>query len=176
MELKGRRELFCREYLKDLNGTQAALRAGYSPNDARTYASRLLGEDDIQERIAELNAERVKEFAVEARDVLLELHRMLTSDVALLFDEAGNIKSIDEIPLDLRRMIASVEVFEEYQGAGAQRVYIGRTKKVKLWSKEKGAELLARHLALFNDKLKVDASDDVLAALAAGRARAGELA
>jgi phage terminase small subunit len=33
---------FTREYAKDGNGTQAAIRAGYAPNSARIEASRLL--------------------------------------------------------------------------------------------------------------------------------------
>lgn len=38
---------FADEYLIDLNGTKAAIRAGYDPNSARSYASQLLSNEDI---------------------------------------------------------------------------------------------------------------------------------
>ena len=44
---------FCDEYLIDLNATQAAIRAGYSPDGARSYASQLLDNDDVQAYISE---------------------------------------------------------------------------------------------------------------------------
>ena len=168
-ELDGRRELFAREYLKDLNASQAAARAGYSPDRARKTGSDLLAVEEVQQRIAELSADRNNELKIEARDVLLELYRMLTADVAQAFDDDGNVKPIHEIPIDLRRTIAGFDCEEEYQGRGEAREYIGRLKKVKFWSKEKAAELLGKHLALFKDVLKVEG--DLADLLAAGRAR-----
>lgn len=44
---------FCDEYLIDLNATQAAIRAGYSPQSARSQASQLLDNEDIQKYISE---------------------------------------------------------------------------------------------------------------------------
>ena len=41
-ELTPKQERFCQEYMKDLNGTQAAIRAGYSKETARQQAQRLL--------------------------------------------------------------------------------------------------------------------------------------
>lgn len=50
--------MFCREYLVDLNLTQAAMRAGYSEKYANREASRLWSKVDIQQRISELNGSR----------------------------------------------------------------------------------------------------------------------
>jgi hypothetical protein len=85
MELKGRRELFCREYLKDLHGTNS----GYAlpESDARTYASKLLAEQEITDRIAELAQARNQKLEISAEVVLIELLRMLTSDAALAYNE-----------------------------------------------------------------------------------------
>ena len=175
MELKGRRELFAREYLKDLNGTQAALRAGYSPNSARTEASQLLAIDEVQARIAELANARNEKFEVDAVEVLRELHRMLTADVAQAFNDDGSLKPIHEIPIDLRRTIAGFDCEEIYEWVGERRdrekVESGRLKKVKFWSKEKAAELLGKHLALFVERLKVEGLDELANKLAAARER-----
>lgn len=52
--LTPKQERFCREYVIDLNGTQAAIRAGYAPNTANEQSSQLLAKLNIQERIKEL--------------------------------------------------------------------------------------------------------------------------
>lgn len=153
-ELKGRRELFAREYLKDLHGKNAALRAGYSPTSAQTEASQLLAIPDVQERVAELARARNEKLEVEARDVVLELVRMLTSDPALVCNEDGTVKNVHEIPIDVRRAIASFDVEELWAGRGEDRVQVGVLKKVKFWNKDRAAELLGKHLRLFVDRIE----------------------
>ena len=46
------------EYLKDLNATQAAIRAGYSSKSARQEGTRLLSNASISDAIAELKQDR----------------------------------------------------------------------------------------------------------------------
>lgn len=45
------RRLFCDEYLKCLNGTKAAIAAGYSETSARSQASQLLDDEEVQKYI-----------------------------------------------------------------------------------------------------------------------------
>lgn len=45
------RRLFCDEYLKCLNGTKAAIAAGYSEHTARQKASQLLDDEEIEKYI-----------------------------------------------------------------------------------------------------------------------------
>ena len=52
--LKEKQEKFCTEYLACGNATEAALRAGYSPKNARIIAAENLSKLNIQERIKEL--------------------------------------------------------------------------------------------------------------------------
>ena len=54
-------ELFCLEYMKDFNATQAALRAGYSKRTARSIGSENLAKPDIKERIDELKQELISD-------------------------------------------------------------------------------------------------------------------
>lgn len=165
MELKGKKELFAHEYLRDMNATQAAARAGYSPASARQQGSDLLREDDVQQRVAELAAARNEDVLIEARDVVRELIRLLNTNLATMVNEDGTVKSIHELPVDMQRAIASIEV-EEVKGVGAIRT------KVKLWSKEKAIEMLGRHLSIFKDVLKVEGLDEVAALIHKGRSRA----
>lgn len=75
MALQARQELFCLEYIKDGNATQAAIRAGYKPKYAGTNADKLLKNTNIRARIDELMAEVQQEKIADAEEVL----RYLTS-------------------------------------------------------------------------------------------------
>ena len=53
--------MFCLEYLKDFNGTQAFIRAGYAKKSARTVASEYLAKPDIKEYLGKLKAKLVSD-------------------------------------------------------------------------------------------------------------------
>ena len=57
VKLTPKQEAFCNEFIKDLNITQAAMRAGYSPKHARNNAYTLTQDPAIVQRIAELKSE-----------------------------------------------------------------------------------------------------------------------
>lgn len=65
-------ELFCKEYLIDLNATQAAIRAGYSEKTAKDMGCENLAKPNIQERITELKAGREKRLVIDADWVLAQ--------------------------------------------------------------------------------------------------------
>ena len=58
---------FCEEYMVDLNATQAAIRAGYSPASAKTVGPRLLENVGVQKLIAQLQAEQSRRTGVSTR-------------------------------------------------------------------------------------------------------------
>lgn len=68
-----RQELFCQEYLVDLNATKAAIRAGYSANSANEQAVRIMAEPDVMMRIQGLMEARAQRVAVTSDFVLQEL-------------------------------------------------------------------------------------------------------
>lgn len=153
--LNPRQQRFIAEYLVDLNGTQAAIRSGYSPKGAEVSAHRLLRDARV---IAEIEAGRQKlaeRTGITQERVLAEIARLAFLDIRKAFDEHDNLLPIREMDDDTAAAIAGLEVFEEYQGRGEDREYIGRTKKLKLADKKGSLELLARHLGLLNDKLKI---------------------
>ena len=69
-KLTDKQRLFCAEYLKDLNKTQAAIRAGYSKRTAQQAGSRLLLNVVIDERVKKLMAEREARTLIDADWVL----------------------------------------------------------------------------------------------------------
>lgn len=72
-KLSAKQEQFCREYLVDLNATQAAIRAGYSAKTAQEQASRLLSNAMVAARVAELKAKRAEKADRTAQDVLNDI-------------------------------------------------------------------------------------------------------
>jgi len=62
--------MFCREYLIDLNATQAAIRAGYSERTARALGCENLAKPNIQNRIAELKPQRNEQVDIDADYVI----------------------------------------------------------------------------------------------------------
>lgn len=61
---------FAQEYLIDCNGTQAAIRAGYSPISAYSEASRLLRNDNVQNYLQAQMAQLQGETVAELQEVL----------------------------------------------------------------------------------------------------------
>lgn len=80
-ELTDRQARFCEEYLIDLNATQAAIRAGYSEKTAREQAAQNLSKLNIQEKIAELKAERAKRTEMTQDSVIQELAAVARAEV-----------------------------------------------------------------------------------------------
>lgn len=168
-----RQELFVLEFIKDLNATQAAIRAGYSKSGAQQEGSRQLSNAVVQAAIAKAMAERMQRVQVDADFVLRELLAIARLDLAEVYDEAGNLKPIHDMPPHARKAIAGIEAVEEWSGKGKDRSFVGYTKKLKLWDKTKALEMLGRHLALFTDRLDVNMNIDLAQRLVEGRRRTG---
>lgn len=162
MPLNEKQIKFCKEYLIDLNATQAAIRTGYSAKTANRIASKLLSKVDIQKKLTELRGKIAEETQITPAVILGELLRLAKADISQAFDDKGNLKPIHEIPEDVRRAISSVEIFEEFSGSGKTREYIGQTKKLKFWDKTKSLELLGKHLAIFTEKVDHRSSDGTM--------------
>lgn len=151
VELKTKREVFCREYIVDFNGTQAAIRAGYKPDNARVTGSELLTFPDVQERVSELIAERVERTQVTADSLLLHLAEESKADLADLYDDQGAIKPIKDWPLIWRQgLVSSVDTAQV--GDDSQVTII----KLKLSDRTKIRELIGKHINIQAFKNKVE--------------------
>lgn len=69
-KLTDKQAAFVREYLVDLNATQAAIRAGYSERTAYSVGQRLLKKVEIQRAVAAAQAKRARRVEIKAEDVL----------------------------------------------------------------------------------------------------------
>lgn len=144
-----KRDLFVQEFLVDLNGTQAAIRAGYSQKTARSIACELLTKPDIQEAIAAAFKARVERTQITADRVMKEVALAAFLDPLELFNDDGTMKPLKDMPEHARRAIAGIEVEEIFEGQGKDRTWIGYLKKIKLVSKEGTLNLAGRHVGAF---------------------------
>ena len=79
-KLTPKQQRFVDEYLIDLNATQAAIRAGYSPKTARQIGEQNLSKLDIQQAIEQAKAERSERTKITQDDVLKMWHDLATVD------------------------------------------------------------------------------------------------
>ena len=156
-ELKApKREMFCREYIKDLNGTQAAIRAGYSEKTANRIASQLLSKLDIQSRIAEMQSVRVEEVRIDANYVLKRLIEIDEMDVADILDDGGDFLPIRKWPKVWRTTLSGLDI--AIINSGDTETIL---KKIKWPDKVKNLELLGKHIGVgaFSEKVDHTSSD-----------------
>lgn len=150
-DLNAKQRRFCLEYLVDLNGTQAAIRAGYAARSAHSQASDLLTLPKIQaflgprlkrsETKLELTVERLEE----------ELARLAFVDPRKAYDAEGKLLPVHEMPEDVARCIQGFEeeaLFDTVVtgtgprgGVKKERLQVGVTRKVK-WGNKAEAVML----------------------------------
>lgn len=139
---------FCEEYIKDCNATRAyaaVYKNAKGEDSARTAASRLLTNENVQRYIEKLQRKHSKKLNIEARDILSELKHIGLSriDNVLDFDDSGvSIKSSKKLPKEVLSSIQSVTVLETENSL---------KKEVKLYDKISALKQLGESLGLFKD-------------------------
>lgn len=112
MSNKPSKELFVKEYILTgcLNGTKAAINAGYSEKTAAQSASRLLKDVNIQAMIDEYKKAEVKKFIRTKEQKLLNLEKIIDESMKV-DDEKGMINPT--------AAIAAIKTHNEMQGDNA---------------------------------------------------------
>lgn len=151
-KLKAKQQRFCEEYLIDLNGTQAAIRAGYSPDTAAEIASENLTKPNIRTCIDKAIAERSKRTGVNQDRVIRELAKLAFIKADDLIDTNTATVKADANEDDLAAIASvKVKIMPGEYGDGEEH-------EIKLCDKLKALELLGKHLGMFTDKLQISGS------------------
>lgn len=149
-KLTEKQQRFVDEYLIDLNATQAAIRAGYSPQTAKEIGCQNLTKLNIQNAISIRMAERSKRTGINADRVLMELAKIGFASISDVVDlETAKIKQ-DAADEDLA-CIQSVKIKPNEWGT---------EREVKMYDKKASLELMGRHLGMFKDKVEVSCMDE----------------
>lgn len=145
-------ELFCQEFLVDMNRTAAYIRAGGAPKAAHQTGSRLMKDPRILARVNELMREREESTRVKGFKVLEELALISQSSLEhYVADEiTGNVTAAPDAPPGAMRAIASVkrrpyEVIVDGQTVTRFKV------EISLWDKNPAITNAMKHLGLLKD-------------------------
>ncbi|MBZ6385522.1 MULTISPECIES: terminase small subunit [Pantoea] len=147
MALTDKQEMFCREYLIDLNATQAAIRAGYSDNTARKIGSENLTKPDIAQRIIDLKSERNERVEVNADYVLRRLVEIDEMDVLDILKDDGGLKMVREWPKVWRTTLSGLDILTTVTNFD-ETTMENILKKIKWPDKVKNLELLGKHISV----------------------------
>lgn len=132
-KLTDKQTAFVREYLVDLNATQAAIRAGYSERTASRIGPQLLGKTWVREAIEKAQAKRARRVEVTQDYVLSNLVEVVerTMQRAPVLDRKG----------------------EQVTDEEGRAVWTFDAKNAN-----RALELLGKHLGIFADKVKAEVS------------------
>jgi phage terminase small subunit len=134
-----KREIFALEYCVSLNGTQAAIRAGYAQNSAHVEASRLLRDAKVLTRVCELMKERAESLKIDAGFVLkslLEVYGRCMENTPVMVWDGEQKAMVHEINEN------GIGVYK-FDSAGAL----------------KALEMIGKHLKMFTDKSEITGAD-----------------
>ncbi len=154
--LTARQKRFIEEYLIDLNATQAAVRAGYSPKTAGEQGSRLLATKSISDKIAEAMAELSRRTGVSQERVIEELAKVAFVNAADVIDfGTGGIPS--SMSENDTAAISSMKVKKvpTKDGENVER-------EIKFIDKLKALELLGRHFGMFTENTSLSGETGVV--------------
>lgn len=128
--LNSRQILFVQEYIVDMNGKQAAIRAGYSERSAEVQASRMLKNDKVKKALDIAMAVRVERIGVNADWVLLNLKKVA--------ERCMQVESVMKWDHDNKCLMPTGEY--QFDSRGANR----------------SLELIGKHIGMFKDKVEVE--------------------
>lgn len=138
VELTPRQSRFVDEYLIDLNGTQAAIRAGYSENTAESQAVRLLRNAKVAAVVQQRMDERSDRVKIDADFVLQGIARNISR-----CEQGSPIVDRNGEPVMTETPEGDIAPAWKYDATNAL----------------KGYELLGKHLKLFTDKVDHSSED-----------------
>jgi phage terminase small subunit len=141
--LTARQERFVEEFLVDLNGTQAAMRAGYSTKTARSIAQENLTKPAIVTAIQKAKAKRAERVQLTADDVLnrfWDVASVSVTDFIEWTNESWRVKSSNEVPPSARAAIQSINIKQDGSGLSIS---------VRMHDKLRALEACGKHLGLF---------------------------
>lgn len=147
--LTGKQALFVAEYLADLNATQAAIRAGYSPTRAGKTGWENLRKSNIRAAITGAQAPRLAKLDMDAEAVLAELSRIAQANVLdymRIGEEGEPIVDFSRLDRDQAAALSEVTVedFPRARDSGKREV---RRVRFRMHNKLAALRELARHFS-----------------------------
>jgi len=148
-----KQENFCLAYIETGNASEAYRRAfnteRMKPETVNRNAKAMIDDSKIATRLVALKKPVIEKTQLTLERVLLENMNVAFFDIRTILDNDGAIKPISEWPPEAGAAISSIEVLEQYEGSGKDRVFVGYLKKVKLVEKGGALDRLMKHLGAY---------------------------
>lgn len=167
MKLTEKQKRFCDEYLIDLNATQAAIRAGYSPKGMNKRVTRMMANEGIMNYIQQHMKDREKRTEITQDKVLKELAAIAFSNGSnyakvvekKAYNEKGEPIIDEETGQQLTYKVVDMVLTDDLSDIDKKAIAsIKRGKngiEVSTCDKVRALELLGRHLGMFTNKVEV---------------------
>lgn len=166
-ELNLQMSLFAQEYMKDMNATKAAIRAGYSEKAARQQGSRLLGYFVVQDRLEELFTESQRVLKKNAEQFLTELLSFNSFDMIDIYERGTRcFKPMEEWPKIFRtELLQSIKIFEKFEmvmgdDGKKHKEKIGEIVEVKLVDRLRVKDFIGKAIGAWREKKEEEKTDD----------------
>lgn len=155
---------FIENYIATGNAKDSAIAAGYSPKSAAAIGCQLAKRPDVVQAMKARQEVLARKFELQTDDVLRELSAIVHFDPRRLFDEVGGLIRIKDLPEDVAKAIAGIDVAIKMEGKDVIRVM-----KLRFADKNAAIEKAMKHLGLFerDNKQQTNAMTELLAHVAA---------
>lgn len=161
--LTSKQQVFVQEYLVDLNATQAAIRAGYSPKTSSWIGPQLLGKSHVALAVQEAMKDREQRTEITQDRVLQEYAKLAFLDPRRFYDENDNLIDIPDLAPEVAATLTAMEVTWERNGENEDGTpKFCAVRKIKFSDKKAALDSIARHLGMFKDKTELTGSFPVL--------------
>lgn len=147
-----RQKRFCKEYIIDLNGTQAAIRAGYSIKAAKETASYLLTNTNIKQYINEIQNQTAKKLEITHEMLTAEWAKMAFSNITHLHNTWIELKEFEDLKKnnpDILSCIQEINTKIEKRDIGNETFAKIEYVRLKLYDKQKALENLGKHIGYY---------------------------
>lgn len=152
-QITDKQKRFAAEYVIDLNGNDAAVRAGYRAKSARSQASRLLTNDNIIKYVQHLSAVKMEETKLTAKRVINEIAALgfaTLEDYLEVCPSGAGVKVRDLSEMRNIKALKKIKVQEMKDDYGN---VIGHVKELELNDKTKNLDMLGKHFAIFTENV-----------------------
>ena len=144
---------FVQEYLIDLNGKRAAIRAGYASRSAEVQASRMLRNAKVQKALEAAMQARSRRTEVSSDQVLEELAKIAFANFRDYWPKEGETLDLHRLDRDRTAAVEELTVVETVRGG-----VLHRRTRLKMHDKLAALTNLARHLGMFSDRRVAEGS------------------
>lgn len=148
--LNDKQAAFCREYVKDCNGTRAAARAGYAKKNAEVTAAKLLRISKVSGEISRLLGELLQEAKIPLeKQIFGYWAKRAFYDITEIIDLHGNLKMTEEQIREKGLHVCIDSVNKKINARGEETV------TYKFADKDAAAEMLQKYIGMIREEITV---------------------